>query len=133
MLSLRLRAGFLDDIALGGPSAALEAALAELRPALADAGLELNTSKCEVVARRGSDPRSLFGFGLLSPLSSFSFLGAPCGTDALSRESFVEDALAPVFRRIKRIAAVGRLDPHCGLALLRYCGSFPCGVFYAPA
>ena len=92
VLALRLRAGYLDDVLLGGSLADLTAALAELLPALAAAGLELNAAKSEIVAPPGLDPRSSLGLGLLSSLADFSFLGAPCGTDAEAREHFVAKA-----------------------------------------
>jgi hypothetical protein len=94
--------------------------------------LELNLLKSETVSADGAAHPD-FPFSIHRTFADFSFLGAPCGTDAESRELFVEKALLPALRRTRRLAKLGAVCPHTAFALIRFCGGFPCGVFYARA
>jgi hypothetical protein len=128
---LDLEAWFLDDGLLGGLVEDLARYLDVLEPRAAAIGLRLNRRKCEVILPPGVPcPPCLASIPVHRTVDDWSLLGVPVGcADA------VRDCCAAVSERI--VARVGALSalahPQVVYALLRHCGPWSLGVYFARA
>ena len=112
-----LTVGYMDDFTLGGPLSTVAQAVATIKSSGAALGLNLNTSKCEVISNIGSVSNSQFtGFRQLSK-DLATLLGA-----SLSTGQSMDTMLASLYDDLK--LAVDRLkliSSHDALVLLNNC------------
>lgn len=120
VIDLPLRASFLDDLVVGGPTADLEVFTERLGVQFAAVGLSLNSSKCEVITHP-DHPATAFEAMGFKPLTtaSFELVGAPCGTNL----SLLDTKVRGVKAKLDQFRALPSV--HLGFLLARFCGTFP--------
>jgi hypothetical protein len=128
---LELEAWFLDDGLLGGLAADVAAFLDALEVQAALIGLRLNRRKCEVILPPGVEcPPCLASIPVHRSADDWTLLGSPVGGEA----SIDACCRAVADRIVARVAALSALaHPQVVYALLRHCGPWALGVYYARA
>jgi hypothetical protein len=128
---LELEAWFLDDGLLGGLAADVAAFLDALEVQAALIGLRLNRQKCEVILPPGvACPPCLASIPVHRSADDWTLLGSPVGSEA----AIDACCRAVADRIVARVAALSALaHPQVVYALLRHCGPWALGVYYARA
>ena len=127
---LHFTAFYLDDGVVAGSARAVRSYIDTLEAALADAGLDLNKAKCEVVPTARSDlafDASLFNGMTFNPVGNFKLLGAPFGSASFCTEHTRKRArkAEALLTEISQLS-----DTQSALLLLRQCSSF-CKLVYS--
>lgn len=132
-VDLLVHAWYLDDGLIFGCHDEVSKFIDRLETAAAAINLTLNRGKCEIIVPPSLSrviPVSLSSIPSIRHADDWEILGVPIGTeDTLRRVSHA------VATRISHQIEPFRLlpDPQVAYAMLRYCGTFPLGNYYARA
>ena len=122
---------YLDDATLGGPVDMVCRDLEVIIPKLAEAGLHLNRTNCEVITTPRVDLQPLNSilteYKLLLP-DKATLLGAPLSSEASS--SVAEEKLQALTLMSQRLRDV---EPHCALFLFKNCLWLPKVMYFIRA
>lgn len=119
-----LRGSYLDDMVIGGSNVEVSIYLTALKPALANIGLSINTSKCEVAGAPWAwDGPDMFSGMRHLDLDDWTLLGTPCG----SCDAFLSNKVVQVKHKLQQFLA---LPAHLAFLLAKFCGPYPMTQFW---
>jgi hypothetical protein len=125
---------YLDDLTIAGSAPAVRAFLTHLGTISAEFGLHLNMNKTELIHHpdEHQDVLDLFSeVGKRFTSSSFTLLGAPCGTDLGAANAAVASACETHISKLKLIGLLSHSQ--IAYAALRFCGAQPLANYHARA